>query len=194
MVTVKEDSRYAAERAKEYARYEAERISQDPELQQEWIRQFNWSYAGLLGIGALMVQPFLTADSLDVSATISVVAFSVAIPLLAGLVMVSWQESFRRRMTGSRIVTATRPVAQLAAFVGLVAGFWHIDWIAGVGLLVSTLVAMGVHSAGLSVLELNVKPTPEEAEKPASPEPEDPAPQQADEPGERAKESGDTES
>ena len=181
MVTVKEDSRYEAERAKAYAKYEAERatheaerMTHDPELQLEWIRQFNWSYAGLLGIGVVMVQPFLNADSLDVSATICVVAFSVAIPLLAALVMVSWQESFRRRMTGSRIVAATRPIAQLAAFVGLVAGFWHIHWSAGVGLLASALVAIGVHSAGFSSLELSVKPTPEgveNLEKAASPEP-----------------------
>lgn len=182
MVTVKEDARYEAERAKEHARSEAERakeharseterMSQDPELQQEWIRQFNWSYAGLLGIGVVMVQPFLTADSLDLSATVSVVAFSVAIPLLAGLVMVSWQESFRRRMTGSRIVAATRPVAQSAAFVGVAAGFWHIHWIAGVGLLVSAMVAIGVHSAGWTSLELNVKPSPKETESTDAPEP-----------------------
>jgi hypothetical protein len=136
-------------------------MSQDPELPMEWIRQFNWSYAGLLGIGAIMVQPFLAADSLEVSAMVSVVAFAVAIPLLAALVMVSWQESFRGRMTDSRIVAATRPVAQSAAVVGLVAGFWHIHWIAGAVLLASTLLAVGVHSAGFTRLEIYSTSTPE---------------------------------
>ena len=38
-----------------------------------------------------MVEPFLTAPSLDASATISILAFAVAIPLRAALVMVSRQ-------------------------------------------------------------------------------------------------------
>jgi hypothetical protein len=46
-------------------------------------------YGGLIGIGVVLVQPFLTAASLDPSATICVVAFSVTIPLLAALVLVT---------------------------------------------------------------------------------------------------------
>jgi hypothetical protein len=40
-----------------------------------------------------MVQPFLTAPSLDASAKICIVAFAVAIPLIAALVMVNRQEA-----------------------------------------------------------------------------------------------------
>jgi hypothetical protein len=40
----------------------------------------------------VLVQPFLTAPSLDRSATACVVAFSVAIPFLAALVLVNRQE------------------------------------------------------------------------------------------------------
>jgi hypothetical protein len=214
MVAVREDSRYEPDEVRAAADREvaerlqqargeaqeqlerAERLWQDPEQQQEWIRQINWSYAGLLGIGAVMVQPFLAADSLDTSATVSVVAFSVAIPLLAALLMVSWQESFRGRMTSSRTVTAARPIAQMAALVGVVAGFWHIHWLAGVGLLASTLVAIGVHSAGWSRLELSQEATPEDgvsAEEPASPEPNGPTPQQTGERDDAANGSGTTE-
>ncbi|MCI0633590.1 MAG: hypothetical protein L0206_06700 [Actinobacteria bacterium] len=49
-------------------------------------------YGGLIGIAVVMVQPFLTAPSLDASATVCIVAFSVAIPLLAALVMADRQE------------------------------------------------------------------------------------------------------
>ena len=59
-------------------------MSEDPAQEQEWIRQNNLAYVGLIGVGVLMVQPFLTAASLDVSAKICVVAFAVANPLLAG--------------------------------------------------------------------------------------------------------------
>jgi hypothetical protein len=50
-------------------------------------------------------------------------------------------------------------VAQAAAFGGLVAGFWHINWIAGVGVLSSAIVAVGVHATGFVRLELDGKPS-----------------------------------
>src|SRR5215217_4763826 len=84
-----------------------------------------------------MVQPFLVAPSLDASAKVCVIAFAVAIPLLAALVMVNRQETFRHRRTTSITVTVAQSIAQGAAFVGVVAGFWHITWIAGVTSLLS---------------------------------------------------------
>ena len=56
--------------------------------------------------------------------------------------------------------SSSQATAQLAAFVGIVAGFWHITWVAGVGMLVAGLVAVLVHSAGYVRLELTRKPTP----------------------------------
>lgn len=100
-----------------------------------------------------MVQPLLAAPSVDLSAKVSVIAFSVAIPLLAALVMVNRQETFRRRRTPSVSVTIAQVLAQLAAFVGIVAGFWHIYWIAGVVFLAAGLVGVLVHSAGYMRLE-----------------------------------------
>ena len=105
-----------------------------------------------------MIQPFLTAASLDTSAKTCVVAFSVAIPLLAALVMVNRHEAFRRRFTPSITVTITQAVAQFAAFVGIVAGFWHITWVAGVAFLSAALVAVLVHSAGYWRLEADQTP------------------------------------
>jgi hypothetical protein len=66
----------------------------DSAQEEGWIGQLNLIYVGLIVVGVYMVQPFLTAASLDVSARISVVAFSVAIPLLAALVLVNQQEPF----------------------------------------------------------------------------------------------------
>jgi hypothetical protein len=96
---------------------------QDPRQVQEWLRQNNLIYGGLIAIGVALVQPFLTAASLD-----------------------------------------------LSAFVGVVAGFWHILWVAGVGMLVSGIVAVAVHSAGYVRLERDQAPTPPEAEAPGDSE------------------------
>ena len=117
-------------------------------MTQEVLGQLGLIYGGLILIGVYMVQPFLTAPSLDASAKVSIVAFAVAIPLLAALMMVNRQEAFRGRLTTSVTVTIAKVLAQLAAFVGIVAGFWHITWIAGVTFLATGLVAVGIHSAG----------------------------------------------
>ncbi len=125
-----------AARAEERARAQAERSKAlTGERAEEVVRQFGLIYAGLIGIAVVMMQGYLEAPSLDRSAKISLVAFSVAIPFLAALALVNRAESFRRRQTPSIIVTVARVVAQLAAFVGIVAGFWHIQWIVGVGFL-----------------------------------------------------------
>jgi hypothetical protein len=146
-------------------------VKVDPAQEQEWLRQNNLIYGALIGIGVVMVQPFLTAASLDLSAKICIVAFSVAIPLLAALILVNRQEAFRRRRTKSVLVNIAQVVAQLGAFVGVVAGFWHVLWVAGVGVLASGLVAVGVHSAGYSRLELGREPPAQEAEEPGETEP-----------------------
>ncbi len=130
-----------------------QQAAQEPEQQREWIRQNNLISGGLIAIGLVLVQPFLTATSLDWSAKVCVIAFAAAIPLLAALVLVNRQEDFRRRVTDSLAVRVTQSTAQVFAFVGVVAGFWHVVWIAGVVILVSGFAAMLVHSAGYFRLE-----------------------------------------
>jgi hypothetical protein len=155
MVTVNEDSEW---------------LRQHPKREQEWLQQLSLIYSGLILIGLYMVQPFLTAASPDLSAKVCVVAFSVAIPLLAALVLVNQQEAFRRRATTSVLAVIARVVAQNCAFVGVVAGFWHIHWIAGVGMLASGLVAVVVHSAGYARLGRDQAPTPQEGDEPGDTE------------------------
>jgi hypothetical protein len=156
-VTVNEDVAQDAVARRKAAEQEAERIArhltQDPELGEEWLRQDNVMYGGLMAIGIVFVQALLPY-SLNTSAMTCVLAFAVAIPLLAALIMVNRQEQFRRRRSSSRTVVGARAIAQGAAFLGLVAGFWHLHWIAGVVILGTSLIALGVHSAGLTVLEL----------------------------------------
>ena len=131
--------------------------------EQEWLRESDLINGGLILIGVYMVQPFLTAASLDLPARVCVVAVSVAIPLLAALVLVNRRELSRHRATRSRLVIWTRVVAQNLAFVAVVAGFWHISWIAGVGMLAGGLMAVAVHAAGYLDLRRDQTPTTQEA-------------------------------
>jgi hypothetical protein len=88
----------------------------------EFLRQHNLMYSGLIAIGIVMVQPFLT-EAPDLSATICVVAFAVAIPILAALVLVNSQERYRGREATSRFVQLARQAAFGAGFIGVAAGF-----------------------------------------------------------------------
>jgi len=125
---------------------------------EEAVKQDGLIYGGLIGIAVVMVQGFLEAPSRATSARVSIIAFSVAIPLLAALVMVNRQETFRRRRTPSASVTGAKVVAQGAAFVGLVASFWHIYWVAGAVFLFVGFVGLFVHSAGWWRLERDEAP------------------------------------
>jgi hypothetical protein len=158
-VAVTEDRAHDAVTLGEAAEREGERLArnltQDPEMGEEWLRQENLIYGGLMAIGIVMVQALLPYP-LDASALTCALAFAVAIPLLAALIMVNRHEQFRSRRSNSRIVAAARAVAQGAAVLGLVAGFWHLNWIAGAVVLGSSLVALGVHSAGFTALELEL--------------------------------------
>jgi hypothetical protein len=106
-----------AERGREWFGF-----GQDPKLVQEWLRQNNLAYGGLIAVGVALVQPLMTAGALDLSARICVVA-----------------------------------------------GFWHIYWIAGVGMLAAGLLAVAVHSAGYARLERGHFPSPPDPGDPGDP-------------------------
>jgi hypothetical protein len=80
----------------------AEVMHPDPSQEREWLGQSNLIYGALVTIGVLIVQPFLTAPSLDLAAMICVISFAVAIPILAALMLVNREETFRGRRTPSR--------------------------------------------------------------------------------------------
>jgi dihydrofolate reductase len=158
---VRRNAEEAARQAQERAMRDAERLKAEAltgPMKEEMLGQLGLIYGGLILIGVYMVQPFLTAPSLNASAKISIVAFAVAIPLLAALVMVNRQEAFRGRLTPSVTVTVARAVAQAAAFVGIVAGFWHITWIAGVMFLAAGVRRGGDPLGGVLALGGNAGP------------------------------------
>jgi hypothetical protein len=93
---------------------EAERIvagTRTREGKEEELRQLGVIYGGLIAIAVVMAQGFLEASSLDTSARVGSIAFAVAIPLLAALVLVNRQEAFRGRQTTSVLVTLARVIA-----------------------------------------------------------------------------------
>jgi hypothetical protein len=118
LACIAEEARRKADEAAEQARAQADRVKGNAltgEGGEEAVKQDGLIYGGLIGIAVVIVQGFLEAPSRDTPARVSIVAFAVAIPLLAALVMVNRQESFRRRRTPSVTVTSAKVVAQGAA-------------------------------------------------------------------------------
>jgi hypothetical protein len=108
----------------------------------------------LVGVGVVFVQPFLTAEPADLTAKVCVVAFAVALPLLATLILLNRQEAFRKKFAASRLVAMTQIVGPVSAFVGTVAGLWHVLWIAGIATLSLGVFGVVVHAMGFrSLLE-----------------------------------------
>ena len=63
-------------------------------------------------VGVIMVQPFIGGAPLDLPGMFCVVAFAVAIPLLAALVLLNRREVFRSRLAHSRLVAVGQALAQ----------------------------------------------------------------------------------
>ena len=114
----------------------------------EKLQQNGLIYSGLVGIGVILVQPFLTAEPEDLSAKICTLSFAVAIPLLAALIMLNRQEAFRSRFATSRLVAFAQVAGLVSAFIGTVAGFWHILWVAGVAALGAGILGVVVYAVG----------------------------------------------
>ena len=93
-----------AHEAAERAKADADRVKEEMgsgEAKAEALRQNGVIYGGLIGIAVVIIQPFLAAPSLDTAAKISIIAFAVAVPLLAALILVNRQEVFRGRQASS---------------------------------------------------------------------------------------------
>lgn len=136
--------------------------------EEQSLRQNNMMYGGLIAIGVVLVQPFLTsgAASLDLSAEICVIAFSLAIPILSALLVLNLHETYRRRASSSVFVLVVQQGSLGLGYVGVVAGFWHIMAIAGIAILVATGLGVAVHGAGYVRVEEEDAQATSDAEQP----------------------------
>ncbi|MFC6085983.1 hypothetical protein [Sphaerisporangium aureirubrum] len=132
-------------------------MKEDWKQSEGWLQQDNLIYLGLIGLGIVLVQPFLTVESLDTSAMVCVLAFSISIPLMAFLIMINQLQTQHRHTTYSNYLALTKTVAVLSACAGVVAAFWHITWLAGVVVSVAATLGLGIYSAHYIRIERDVQ-------------------------------------
>jgi len=107
-----------------------------------------WS-GGLIAIGVVILQVFLSSKKLDSAAYISIYAFALALPILSCNILVNFA---RRRKTkaAEKDKASFREIlfyliGILASFVGLAAAFSHINLVAATLFSLSALIALAVY-------------------------------------------------
>ena len=124
-----------------------------PAVKQEWLKQDKLTYGGLIAAGLVLIQPFLNPGTYaGTSAKVAVFSFAIAFPILAALILLNEEETFRKHPSSSKLVAIARFIGQDAAFIGIVAAFWHIDMVAGICVLGASVIGMSAHSAGYTKL------------------------------------------
>ena len=107
---------------------------------------------GLMAISLIIVHDFIAMGQLDLPAFISVLSFALAVPLMAGLLLISFRETTLGYFGYSRSISAFCYVSVFTDILGIDAAFWHISWIAGVVFAISGFVILIV---GANYLEKN---------------------------------------
>lgn len=91
-----------------------------------------WS-VGLIGIGLIIIQGFLTSTSLNATAFIAICAFALAIPILTCNTLVKFAKAKKDvEIYNSIPEILFYAIGIVSAFIGITAAFWHINIIAGV--------------------------------------------------------------
>jgi hypothetical protein len=101
--------------------------------------------SALVGIGLLITQAFISLGTLDIPATVSIFAFSLATPMLAFNVLVRNLLFRKKKNPGTRATIFLWGVGVIASAIGIDAAFWHVSWIAGVLLLTSGAIGLGIY-------------------------------------------------
>lgn len=123
------------------------------EINSEWIRQALIVYGGLIGVGVIVLQALISTPSLDLAALISIISFAVAIPLLAIMVLIYHAQTQYRYASYPWYLTLIILLGQGGAFMGVLAAFWHVSWIAGILLAVSAIVGLITYAIYMKQLE-----------------------------------------
>lgn len=121
-----------------------------PAEQKKWARQNSLMYGGLIAVGVVVLQGFLTAPDLGAAGLIAVLGFAIALPLLSVLIMLGELEPAGGALKVTMTDDVAKGLALLSSLTGVVASFWYIDWVAGVVVLAAGVLATLIYGAHFS--------------------------------------------
>src|SRR6266702_1922654 len=102
--------------------------------------------SGLIVFSFIILQNLITSSALDIPAFISLLAFCLAIPLMAGWIFISFVEN-ELKITDirSNIVSLSLGGGVIADVVGILAAIWRASWIATIVFALSVVFTLIVH-------------------------------------------------
>ena len=121
---------------------------------------------GLIAISLVILQGFigLSPADLDNAALISIIAFSAALPLLSGILVIGIIENKYSygspRTTIASLVRILFILGIVLSLVGIEAAIWHTFWIAGVVSIVFSVIASIIYALYAADLEEKGPQTP----------------------------------
>ena len=108
------------------------------------VQQTDLVYAGLAGVALVFVQSYVSLPILDTAATVSIVAFAIALPLLGALSVLNAIQGGYRRAPFPWWMTVAVTVALGASAVGIVAALWHVSIPAALAATLTALMAFAL--------------------------------------------------
>ena len=120
------------------------------------------SYVGLITMSTLMVPAFFSLSALDFSATISIIAFAISLPLLVAVLLrdqIQLIGKVKRNWLSPRGQFITRVFGPAFTVIGLAAAIWHMSWLAGIFFLLSSVCMWKVfhHAIGSAYREMKAE-------------------------------------
>lgn len=103
------------------------------------LQQTDLVYAGLAGVAIVFIQDYVAIVDLNLAATVSLLAFAIALSLLGALVVLNAIQAGYRYAPYPWWMTLAVTTALGASIVGIVAAFWSVSAEAG-GVVVATAV------------------------------------------------------
>ena len=120
-----------------------------PKQENDWIKENHTMQAGLIGASIVLIQPFMyQGEFVGIAAKVCAISFAVSVPLLAALLLLSFEEKRFKHITTSPIVSCARIVGQIGAQVGIAAAFWHVHPYAGIAMLSAGVLGGLAYMAG----------------------------------------------
>lgn len=98
------------------------------------------SIAGLAAVSLITLQVMLSLGTYDLFATISLIAFSVALPMLASTFINLMLIRTSKQTQRPRLALWFWITAITSTLIGVDAAFWHASWIAGGMFVVMSLI------------------------------------------------------
>lgn len=114
-----------------------------------WNNQVILYCSGLIAISLITLQDYISIGIADIPILVSLIAFSIAIPLLASrIILAKWEIDcgYHNLWHYKNLLTTSTLFGASCALIGIAAAFWHVSWIAGVLFLVASIVSFIIYN------------------------------------------------